>query len=299
MLLKLLRLAGFSGTAKKSADPPKPASRSAEPRPAEQAPLQLIDTRHGKFIVCNPLETIQASLIAYGAFEYHSIVLARELLRLKQGDVVDVGANIGVFSVPVAIAFRDRIVHAFEPQPNVFTHLCANLIVNRLLNVRPSNVAIGVSRPNQEIEVPDFDIFQERYTGSVTLDAAVAAQRSRIQGVAEPATWARRFSTVRIVQLDDVLRDTPVAFIKVDVEGMELSVLQSAGKIIERDRPILYFESWELPQFAESNEVLMQFVFSRNYSVWKIGNDCLAVHRDDAPTIERVKQTVKYEDPPP
>ena len=254
----------------------------------DAAQPQVIDTRHGKFLICNPLETVQAALLRDGGFEHHSIMLTLEVLRVKPGDIIDVGAHIGTFSVPIGNACRERKVHSFEPQRNVFSHFCANLVVNRLLNVRACNLAVGVAAPNETILVPDFNIFEERYTGSVTLDPDVVARRSEIRGVAEPATWAREFSSVRIVQLDDFVPPDPIAFIKVDVEGMELSVLRSAEKILERDRPALYFEAWDLPPFAQSNEQLMQFVRGRDYQIWRVGDDCLAIHRQDSRAIGHI-----------
>lgn len=242
---------------------------------------QIADTRHGKFLICNPQETIQAALLRDGGFEFHGIVLAIEVLRHKLGDIVDVGANIGIFSVPIATACPDRKLHSFEPQRGVHMHLCANLLLNRLHNVHAHHLAVGVARPGDTIQVPRFDVYQERYTGSVTLDPTVVARRGAIQGIAEPTNWAQSFDTVGLVQLDDYLPPAPIAYIKVDVEGMELSVFRSAARILERDRPALYFEAWSLPQFAENNAQLMQFVVGQGYRIWQLGNDCLAVHLGD------------------
>lgn len=249
---------------------------------------QIADTRHGKFLICNPQETIQAALLRDGAFEFHGVVLAVEVLRHKLGAVVDVGANIGVFTVPVATACPDRKVYSFEPQRNVYHHFCANLVLNHLNNVYSHKVAVGVAAPGATVQVPDFDIYQERYTGSVSLDPAVMAKRGAIPGIAEPGNYARAYDSVPLVQLDDVLPATPVAFIKVDVEGMELSVFRSAERILERDRPALYFEAWGLPQFAEQNNQLLQHISLKGYKIWRLGNDCLAVHLLDAMVITQL-----------
>ena len=241
----------------------------------------IADTKHGKFLICNPQETIQAALLRDGGFEFHSIVLAMEVLRHKTGDIIDVGANIGIFSVPLATACPERKLHSFEPQRSVYMHLCANLLLNRLQNVYPHHLAVGVARPGDTIQVPEFDVFQERYTGSVTLDPTVVARRGAIPGIAEPTNRATSFETVGLIALDDFLPPNPIAYIKVDVEGMELSVFRSSERILERDRPALYFEAWSLPQFAESNMQLIQFITSKGYRLWQLGNDYLAIHRDD------------------
>ena len=97
---------------------------------------------------------------------------------------------------------------------------------------------------------------------------------------------------MRIVQLDDYLSGQSIAFIKVDVEGMELSVFKSAAGILQRDKPVLYFEAWDLEQFAASNANLMRFIQSYGYHIWTIGNDCLAVHLDDAPVMALINQAM-------
>jgi|GEM_PF-2661839 len=249
----------------------------------------IADTRHGKFLICNPQETIQAALLRDGGFEFHGIVLAVEVLRHKLGDIVDVGANIGIVSVPLAAACPDRKLYSFEPQRNVYTHFCANLMLNRLQNVHAHRLAVGVSKPGDTVRVPDFDVFHERYTGSVTLDPAVSAVRGAIPGIAEPSTWAASFDTVPLVQLDDFLPPGRIAYIKVDVEGMELSVFRSAQRIIERDHPALYFEAWGLPQFQQHNAELLEYVAGKGYQIWRIGNDCLAIHLSDTTVLAQLE----------
>lgn len=46
-----------------------------------------------------------------------------------------------------------------------------------------------------------------------------------------------------LTTLDEVLKDRPVDFVKIDVEGMELYVLRGAQEILKRDRPIILYET--------------------------------------------------------
>ena len=49
---------------------------------------------------------------------------------------------------------------------------------------------------------------------------------------------------MKFVNLDDLKIKGPIRLIKIDVEGMEMSVLRGVKNLLERDRPVLYLE-WE------------------------------------------------------
>ena len=104
---------------------------------------KLVDARHGRFL-CNPKDTyLGRSMIEYGEFseaEWH--LLAR--LAPENAVVVEAGANMGIFTVPLAKSVGlGGMVYAFEPQLPVFQQLCANLALNDLLNVQAFNAGCG------------------------------------------------------------------------------------------------------------------------------------------------------------
>jgi FkbM family methyltransferase len=259
---------------------------------APQGAPSYCETMQGRFLICNPQETIQAALMQHGQFEPLAARIAAAMTPLKEGCVLDVGANQGIFSVPVARALPDREVLAFEPQRLVFMQLCANLLGNRLMNVLPCNGAVGkVSEPGQTISVPCFNVFEERYTGSVSLDGETQRIRGQIAGVAEPSQWARQHDQVPLRPLDELVAGRKVSFIKIDVEGMELAVLQSGEKVLREQRPSLFFEAWSLPQFNEQRSALLSHVMGLGYALLKINEDYFAYHPssiDEAVMTERM-----------
>ncbi len=259
---------------------------------SSQGAPSYCDTAQGRFLICNPQETIQASLMQHGQFEPLAARIAVAMAPLMEGCVLDVGANQGIFSVPVAKALPEREVLAFEPQRLVFMQLCANLLGNRLMNVLPCNGAVGKGAvPGQTIAVPYFNVFEERYTGSVSLDSETQRIRGQIEGVAEPSRWARAHDQVALRPLDELVAGRKVSFIKIDVEGMELAVLQSGEKTLREQRPSLFFEAWSLPQFNEQRSALLCHVMGLGYSLLKINEDYFAYHPasiDEAVMTERM-----------
>jgi FkbM family methyltransferase len=246
--------------------------------PSAPTSPQYQDTAQGRFLICNPAETIQHTLLREGHFEPLAARIAAAIVALKPGAVIDVGANIGVFSVAVALALPHCPVLSIEPQRMVFMHLCANLLGNRLAHVRPLNLAVGPGAPGQTLAVPSFDVFTERYTGSVSLDADVQRTRGAIDGVAEPSRWATQYDVVALKSLDALADGLDVAFVKVDVEGMEEAVLRSGESLLATQRPALFFEAWSLPQFQTQRLSLLRFVMGLGYAVLQVGEDCFAYH---------------------
>jgi len=140
-----------------------------------------------------------------------------ELLGSKQL-VVDVGANVGLFSYFLSKMGKD--VEAFEPLPE-----CANAIdVYRSSRIRVHNIALS-SRP-----------------GALTLYTPL------INGIPYPGNSS--FTAVEgpheslevSVQTLDQHNYENVCLIKIDVEGHELDVIKGATQTLCRERPVLLVE---------------------------------------------------------
>jgi FkbM family methyltransferase len=149
----------------------------------------------------------------YGQYSESEVSLMRSFLR-EGSTVIDVGANIGDLTIPLAktVSPTGR-VYAIESHPEAFNILCANLALNGLRNTKPINAFVAAS---ENVE-----------TGSRTW--------GRFAYVSE--TWKTPFLAL------DSLELSACDLIKVDVDGKELEVLKSGEMQIERHRPILYFEN--------------------------------------------------------
>jgi FkbM family methyltransferase len=155
--------------------------------------------------------------------EYSELEMAFFAQVVKPGDVVlDVGANIGAFTVPLAQIVGDTGgVFAFEPQPFIHNILCGNLALNSLLNVIV-NRSIVSSKPGVQ-PIPAIDYRVAGNFGGFACD--------------EP----RGQIPTNVVTLD-AFQLKRCDFIKIDVEGMERDVLLGAARTIATHRPLLYIE---------------------------------------------------------
>src|SRR5262249_31004038 len=144
--------------------------------------------------------------------------LARSMTKALERPLVtvDVGANLGAITVPLARALGDNgIVHAFEPQRLVYYMLCGNVALASLENVHCHRLARGDQPGRCDLpayrldKIVNIGAYQLEKTGDTDFD-----------GVVEGAT-----ETVEAVTLDSFGLEM-LDILKIDVEGMELKVLQ-------------------------------------------------------------------------
>jgi FkbM family methyltransferase len=128
---------------------------------------------------------------------------------------VDVGAWLGPWTR--ALSRRASHVHAFEPQPRLAAHLAKVVAAN----VTVHEAAVGAEAGSALLAVDDGP-----------------GRDALAHLVPEPSAAAL---TVRQVRLDDLDLDD-VGFVKIDVEGHELGVLQGAEALLRRCRPSLLVE---------------------------------------------------------
>ncbi|MGA2887234.1 MAG: FkbM family methyltransferase [Terracidiphilus sp.] len=212
------------------------------------APYQLTETRHGTMLVnLNDLYMGQAFL-RYGECFESEIDVLLGMLRFP-GLVIDVGANMGVHTVPLAkeLARQGRSMLAFEPQPVIFQQLCANLALNGLMNVQAFPYACGSKPGVVSFTAPDYR--REGNFGGVSM----SAQGGIFSVVTAPCH-----------PLDEIVQEAQVALIKIDVEGFELEVLKGAKDVVARSHPVMYLEN----DRVEKSEALIRWVMSQDYRLW-------------------------------
>lgn len=210
-------------------------------------PYKLVQCRHGLMLANSMDFYIGNGLIQYGEYSELEFAVLTQLIN-GSGAVVEVGANVG--SLTVALAKRaaefGQMVYVYEPQPFIFQNLNANLALNALGNVRAYPFACGASNTELYFTPPDYT--QENNFGAVELGSERAPQDQ----------------AVPCVRLDEHLAGVHVGLIKVDVEGLELEVFKGSQQLIQRCRPILYFENDRL----HLSEALISWVQAQGYRLW-------------------------------
>lgn len=132
---------------------------------------------------------------------------------------VDVGANVGNHSIVAAVAFGAPRVIAFEPNPVAARILLANIGLNDLSEVVVHH-AVGLA----EID------------GTAV---AVSPESGLNLGATKLIVGA---GDLILRRGDDLLKDEDIGFIKIDVEGAEMQVLNGMENAIKFGRPPMLVE---------------------------------------------------------
>ena len=194
--------------------------------------------RYGQMFYLTTDHYIGKALNLYGEFSEGEVELFRRLIQ-PDWTVLDVGANMGAHTV--ALARLAKFVHAFEPQEILYKILENNVKVNDLNNV--AVIWAGVGRSMGRIKVPEVDYSVPGNYGCVAMGTGTKS--------------APLFSV-------DSLNLEACHFIKADVEGMELDVVNGALNTLDKFRPILYLEN----DRDEKSEALIARLFSLCYRVY-------------------------------
>lgn len=178
---------------------------------------------------------------------------------------VDVGANCGLYTRKLARLSRQ--VHAFEPSGQ----MARLLRRTSARNVSVHEMALSDHDGAAELFIPQGD------------DGPVYGLAS-LEAPADPP--ARLVSAhVPISRLDAVI-DQDVAFVKIDVEGHELNVLNGAVELLERCQPVFLVEAEDRHR-AEATRSVFEFFRSKSYRGFFLkDNDVVDVEEFDAGRLQ-------------
>lgn len=156
---------------------------------------------------------------------------------IKEGDfIIDIGANIGDTTVPMAIAAgKEGLTLGFDPNPYVYRILEANARLNRdKTNIVP--VCSAISTQEEEF----YFISSE----ASFANGGISPTRESIHGkyiYPDKVKGVNLFSYLKKNFKESLAK---LSFIKIDTEGYDKEIIRSIADLIKAYKPVIVAESF-------------------------------------------------------
>lgn len=190
------------------------------------------------FYVDRPNDLIQKEHVAGRFYEQEELDIFES--HYKGGSYIDVGSNVGNHIIFAAKFLGIKKIYSFEANPAALPALYENIILNKL-----SAIVI------------------REYLGKVVSSSSEGQYEMNWQegnlGAARPV---RKAGGICSVVGDVALSGVDVGYIKIDVEGNEIDVLNGLRKTIERCKPRMFIEVDD-----SNNKTFMELIFSMGYVI--------------------------------
>jgi FkbM family methyltransferase len=200
------------------------------------------------------LDAVANTLVRGNYFEPEIIETAKKYIK-NGTTVLDLGANFGQMSIEFSkLVGNTGKVYSFEAQNFVFNFTKKNLDANNCNNVTLFEKAV-YNKVDEFLYFPQHDF-----------SPASAFKGAPFSGLALISD-SKKGIPVKTVTIDSLNIETPISFIKVDVQGADLFAMQGAKQTILKHKPVIIFE-FEQPvqeNFGTSFNDYVEFVRSINY----------------------------------
>lgn len=186
--------------------------------------------------------------------------------------IVDVGANIGLYSLLLArLTGNAGHVYSFEPEPNLFATFSENCAANKMPNITPFQCAAGSATRRAAFSRSAFN----SGNNSVTPSSVAAVE-------------------VQIVRVEDLLPIQAVDFVKIDVQGHELPALRGMERLLKASDAVrVMFEFWPagLRRAKTEPDALLGYLSDLGFIIYSTEDSKLTEVTDSAKLTEALGGT--------
>lgn len=198
---------------------------------------------------------IEKYLFWYGSYEKKEVITMQTFLT-ADSVVVDIGANIGYYSLMAAKKAPAGHIYSFEPVRNNLEKLERNISLNGVTVIHPIKAAIS------------------NISGSTTVYVS-ADDNSGMSGLRSAENFSGESEIVKCFALDDAVTEynlPKIDLIKIDVEGSEVNVLQGMKNTRSQQKPVLLIEvsAATLSMYNEKIETIYRILSADQYAAYKV-----------------------------
>jgi FkbM family methyltransferase len=219
-------------------------------------PVKFVGKQNIHFTIPNTIDTVGKELFINGIYERETINVIIELLK-ENSIFVDVGANIGAISLPLAKK-RNIKIHVFEPSRVIFEYLQQNVKNNKVDNITLNNYAV-YSKDGIEIE---FFEGEEKHGGSSLAQIYSEQPHYLVDTISLDAYCLRN-------------KISKIEVLKIDVQGFEIEVLKGCQYLLKNksiENIIFEFDGWAEAHANFDIGASQEFLLSNDYEIYTLKN---------------------------
>ena len=206
-------------------------------------------------------EPIDKSIILFDYYENEQLRLTIELItKYKVNIFFDIGAHCGIYTLIMANKFDNLIIHSFEPINFSFKRLKNNILLNKR-NKNINTYSYGLSSSNRTLRMKGYNKDNYIQLGGF----GVINKKDKLKN--------NFITEAEFKKGDDYFNfKNQIIFLKIDVEGHELDVLNGLEKLLNSNKIIIQIEIFadkyafvkkklKALNFKEINKIKLDYYF--------------------------------------
>lgn len=183
----------------------------------------------------------------------------KSLRHLSFNTIVDIGANIGLFTIATKNYWPKAKKYLFEPNPNSFRLLVENLKLNKIKATTKQVAVIGKASSKK-----------------------VKLYQNSNPAMASIATGIGSYFRVKTVSFQKIVPNSGDTLLKVDIEGGEYSFLNDKNKEAFKRIKVVLMETHDLSKKQNTAKVL-EYLVDCGFKVYHNNRNVLAINKKSFP----------------
>jgi len=246
-----------------------------------------IITHDGMMMYLNKHDNVISRHLAYHkVWEPYQTLVTKKFLQ-NNTEFIDIGANIGYYSILAASIVKTGHITSFEPEPNNFEILKKNVILNNLENVNLHQLAV-TSKNGETLlylnsigNAGDHRIFSKNLSNE---------------------NENRRNIKITSITLDEFLIHCPVPdIIKMDIQGSEMLAIKGMKKTLEDSKRLIIFTEFWPEGISATGESPIEFLSSLSdygFNIFEINEAHNKIEKKSNEQLldENVRNSEKYKE---